>query len=138
MASSVEGWSLMTTPMSFLGVSPLTRIPFSYFITFQALGVGALYHRKKVKPFLAFIGVASLIMLDIYDMYYAKDLHNFFAIVFFLVQPIIFLMEYKKKKDPYEITKVGVLLLLILLTYLELIPLPIFEVLSYALLILFL
>jgi len=47
-------------------------------------------------------------------------------------------MEYRKSKDPYNLSKVGVLLFLMLLTWIGVLPLPIFEYISYILLILFL
>ena len=66
MISSIEGWALLTTPLSALSLNPVTRHLFTYFVTLQALILGALYKRKNVKPLLAFIGIASLILLDIY------------------------------------------------------------------------
>lgn len=138
MITSVEGWLIVTTPISFLGVHPATRVPFTYFITLQAIVVGALYKRRNVKPFLAFMGVASLVLLNIYSVNDNLILHNVFAILFFLVQPIIFFLEYRNKKDTYSLSKGAVLIFLALLTWLGIIPLPIFEVIAYALLILFL
>lgn len=138
MASSVEGWNLFLTPVSFLGSNPATNRFFSYFITFQALGLGALYKRKNVKPFLAFLGVASLVLLDIYDMESSRGTHNLFAIIFFLCQPVILFLEYKKDKDSFFPSKAVVLAGLIALTAVGILPIPIFEFLSYALLILFL
>jgi hypothetical protein len=46
MITSVEGWLIVTTPISFLGVHPVTRAPFTYFIALQAMVVGALYKRR--------------------------------------------------------------------------------------------
>jgi hypothetical protein len=138
MTSFVEGWMLVVTPISVLGIHPATRVPFTYFITLQAIVLGALYKRRNVKPFLAFMGLASLILLDIYSLRDSALLHNVFAILFFLTQPIIFFLEYRNKKDPYGLSKGAFLLLLALLTWLGFIPLPIFEVMAYAALILFL
>ena len=100
--------------------------------------VGALYKRRNVKPFLAFMGVASLVLLNIYSVNDNLVLHNIFAILFFLVQPIIFFLEYRNKKDTYSLSKGAILIFLALLTWLGIIPLPIFEGIAYALLILFL
>jgi|TARA_R110002096_G_C14530885_1_gene717689 hypothetical protein len=138
MISSVNGWLLLTTPVSMLGVLPQTSRAFTYFVTFQTLVLGALYKRKNVKPLLVFLGLGSLMLIAIYDMYSFRDIHNIFAITFFVVQPIILYLEYRKRKDYYSLTKVAVLSLLIVLTYIGIIPLPIFEYLSYALLIVFL
>ena len=138
MILSVEGWQLFVTPISALGVIPRTSVFFPYFITFQTLVMGVLYRRKKVKPFLSFVGLASLFLICIYDMYSFRDLHNFFAVLFFAIQPIIFFVEYRRKKDVYALTKFAVLVFLILLGFLGIIPLPIFEFISYSLLILFL
>jgi hypothetical protein len=138
MITSVEGWLIVTTPISFLGVHPATRVPFTYFIALQAMVVGALYKRRNVKPFLAFMGVASLVLLSIYSVNDSLFLHNVFAILFFLVQPIIFFLEFRNKKDTYSLSKGAILIFLALLTWLGIIPLPIFEVIAYALLILFL
>ena len=138
MISSVEGWVLLTTPISALSLHPVTRPLLTYFITFQALIIGALYKRKNVKPLLAFMGVASLVLLDIYSMHVNIFLHNIFAIIFFLVQPIIFFVEYKKKNDTYGLTKGVFLLVLILLAYQGILPLPIFEFIAYGALIIFL
>lgn len=138
MVASIEGWNIITTPVSLLGAHPATHRFFSYFITFQALSIGALYKRKKVKPFLSFIGLGSLILVDIYDMATYNALHNFFAIVFFVIQPIIFFWEYKSSKDSLFPTKAFVLAMLIVLLLTGWLPLPLFEFLSYTLLILFL
>tara|TARA_Y100001973_G_C5162294_1_gene314206 strand:+ start:892 stop:1308 length:417 start_codon:yes stop_codon:yes gene_type:complete len=138
MVASIEGWGFITTPISFLGIHPATQRFFSYFITFQVLCVGALYRRKRVKPFLAFIGLGSLFLVDIYNMETHNAIHNFFALVFFVTQPIIFFWEYKSKKDSLFPTKGVVLSILIVLLLAGWLPLPIFEFLSYTLLILFL
>ena len=138
MVSSIEGWLIMTTPISFLGVHPATKRFFSYFITLQVLIFGSLYKRRNVKPMLAFLGLASLILLDIYDMETSSGLHNFFAIIFFLVQPIILFLEYKKKGDSLFPTKTVILSGLMVLTALGILPIPIFEFVAYILLILFL
>ena len=138
MVLSLEGWSILTTPISFFGIHPATNRLFSYFITFQTLGIGALYKRRKAKPMIVFVGLASLFLIDIYDMESYNALHNMFAIIFFLCQPIIFFMEYRKVKDSLAISKGFVLISLIVLLATGFLPLPIFEVLSYTLLILFL
>jgi hypothetical protein len=138
MVSSIEGWLLMTTPISFLGVHPATKKFFSYFITLQVLIFGSLYKRKNVKPMLAFLGLASLILLDIYDMESSNGLHNFFAIIFFLVQPVILFLEYKKDKDSLFPSKVVVLVSLMALTVVGILPIPLFEFVAYTLLIIFL
>lgn len=138
MISSIEGWGIVTTPISFLGSHPATRQFFPYFVTFQSLFFGAMYRRKNVKPFLAFLGVSSLILVSLFDMDNHSVLHNFFAIVFFVVQPVILFMEYRSSKDSLSLTKVVVLVMLIVLLVTGWLPLPLFEFLSYALLILFL
>lgn len=138
MISFVEGWMLVVTPISVLGVHPATKVPFTYFITLQAIVLGALYKRRNVKPFLAFMGLASLILLNIYSLNDSVLLHNVFAILFFLTQPIIFFLEYKSKKDSYGLSKGAFLIFIALLTWLGIIPLPIFEVIAYGALILFL
>jgi len=138
MISSVEGWGLLTTPISALSLNPITRPLFTYFVTLQALIIGALYKRRNVKPLLAFIGVASLVLLDIYSMYYDNFLHNIFAVIFFLIQPIIFFVEYKKKNDTYALSKGVFLSLLIILVWQGILPLPIYELIAYGALIMFL
>ena len=138
MISSVEGWVLVTTPLSVLSLYPATRHLFTYFVTLQALILGVLYKRKNVKPLLAFIGVASLILLDIYSMYYDNFLHNIFAVIFFLVQPVIFFYEYKKKGDTHALCKGAFLCLLIILVWQGILPLPIYEFIAYGALIMFL
>ena len=138
MITMIEEWQLFVTPISMLGVHPSTKQFFSYLTTFQVLILGALYHQKKVRPILSYVGLASLCMLSIYDMEVYNRMHNFFAFLFFFCQPIIFYMEYRKSKDPYNLSKVGVLLFLMLLTWIGVLPLPIFEYISYTLLILFL
>ena len=138
MITMIEEWQIFVTPISVLGVHPSTRQFFSYLTTLQVLILGVLYHQKKVKPLLSYIGLASLCMLSIYDMEVYNRMHNFFAFLFFFCQPIIFYIEYRKYKDPYNLSKVGVLLFLMLLTWLGFLPLPIFEFISYTLLILFL
>ena len=138
MTVSIEGWGFITTPISFLGVHPATRQFFPYFITFQSLFCGAMYRRRNVKPFLAFLGVSSLILISIYDMNANSVLHSFFAVIFFIVQPIILFMEYHSNKDSFFPTKAFVLVMLMVLLVTGWLPLPIFEFLSYALLILFL
>jgi hypothetical protein len=138
MISSVEGWGLLTTPISALSLNPITRPLFTYFVTLQALIIGALYKRRNVKPLLAFIGVASLILLDIYSMYYDNFLHNIFAVIFFLIQPIIFFVEYKKKSDTYALCKGVFLSVLIILVWQGVLPLPIYELIAYGALIMFL
>ena len=138
MISSVEGWGLLTTPISALSLNPITRPLFTYFVTLQALIIGALYKRRNVKPLLAFIGVASLILLDIYSMYYDNFLHNIFAVIFFLIQPIIFFVEYKKKGDTYALSKGVFLCILIVLAWQGILPLPIYELIAYGALIMFL
>lgn len=102
------------------------------------MAVGVLYYRRKVKPFIAFIGLAALVLIDVYDMHSYSSLHNFFAIIFFVIQPVIFYWEYKKKKDSWAMTKMVVLLGLIVLLMTGFLPLPLFEFLSYACLIMFL
>jgi hypothetical protein len=138
MICAVEGWGIFTTPISVLGIHPITRKSFTYFISFQTLILGALYKRKNVKPILMFVGLASLVLISIYDMLYFADFHNFFAAIFFLCQPIIFFLEYKKKTDPYALTKGAVLLFLMVLLLAGILPIPLFEFMSYTLLILFL
>ena len=138
MISSVEGWVLLTTPLSALSLNPATRHLFTYFITLQALILGVLYKRRNVKPLLAFIGISSLILLDIYSMYYDNFLHNIFAVTFFLIQPIIFFVEYKKKGDTYALCKGAFLSLLIILVWQGILPLPIYEFIAYGALIMFL
>jgi hypothetical protein len=138
MITMIEEWQIFVTPISVLGVHPSTRQFFSYLTTLQVLILGVLYHQKKVKPLLSYIGLASLCMLSIYDMEVYNRMHNFFAFLFFFCQPIIFYMEYRKSKDPYNLSKVGVLLFLMLLVWIGVLPLPIFEFISYTLLILFL
>tara|TARA_Y100000310_G_scaffold107663_1_gene106062 strand:- start:95 stop:511 length:417 start_codon:yes stop_codon:yes gene_type:complete len=138
MISSVEGWALLTTPLSALSLNPITRHLFTYFITLQALVLGVLYKRRNVKPLLAFIGIASLILLDIYSMDYNTFLHNIFAVVFFLIQPIIFFYEYKRKGDTYALCKGAFLCLLIILVWQGILPLPIYEFIAYGALIMFL
>tara|TARA_R100000027_G_scaffold18839_1_gene13619 strand:- start:45 stop:461 length:417 start_codon:yes stop_codon:yes gene_type:complete len=138
MISSIEGWALLATPLSALSLNPITRHLFTYFITLQALILGVLYKRKNVKPLLAFIGIASLVLLDIYSMYDNVFLHNVFAITFFLVQPIIFFYEYKKKGDTYALCKGAFLCLLIILVWQGILPLPIYEFIAYGALIMFL
>lgn len=138
MSCAIEGWGIYTTPISVLGVHPLTKKSFSYFITIQVIILAAMYKRKNVKPFLVFIGLASLILVSIYDMKYFNTFHNFFAATFFLCQPLIFFLEYRKKKDSYGLTKGAILLFLMVLLFSGILPIPLFEFLSYALLILFL
>ena len=138
MITMIEEWQLFVTPISVLGAHPSTRQFFSYLTTLQVLILGALYHQKKVKPILSYIGLASLCMLSIYDMEVYNRMHNFFAFLFFFCQPIIFYMEYRRSKDPYDLVKTATLLFLMLLTWIDVMPLPIFEYLSYILLILFL
>jgi len=138
MISSIEGWVLLTTPLSALSLYPVTRHLFTYFITLQALILGVLYKRRNVKPLLAFIGIASLILLDIYSMYYDNFLHNVFAVTFFLIQPIIFFVEYKKKSDTYALLKGAFLSVLIILVWQGILPLPIYEFIAYGALIMFL
>jgi len=138
MTCAVEGWGIYTTPISVLGAHPVTKKSFSYFISLQVLILAALYKRRNVKPFLVFIGLASLILVSIYDMKYFHEFHNFFAAIFFLCQPVVFFLEYRKKKDPYGLTKGAILLLLMVLLLSGILPLPLFELISYALLILFL
>ena len=138
MISSIEGWALLTTPLSALSLNPATRHLFTYFVTLQALILGALYKRKNVKPLLAFIGVASLVLLDIYSMYDNVFLHNVFAITFLLVQPIILFYEYKRKGDTYALSKGAFLCLLIILVWQGILPLPIYEFIAYGALIIFL
>jgi hypothetical protein len=138
MISSVEGWVLLTTPISALSLNPITRPLFTYFITLQTIVVGVLYKRKNIKPLLAFIGVASLVLLDIYSMYNDAFLHNIFAVIFFLIQPIIFFVECKKKSDTYALSKGVFLSVLIILTWQGILPLPIYEFIAYGALIMFL
>jgi hypothetical protein len=138
MIIAIEGWEFFVTPISLLGVHPITKKYFAYFMTLQVVILGALYKRRNVKPFIVFMGLSALSLLSIYDMYYFSSIHNFFAFMFFIIQPLIFFLEYKKSKDSYALTKVAVLLFLILLTWIGVLPLPLFEYLSYILLILFL
>ena len=138
MICAIEGWGILVTPISVLGVHPLTRKSFTYFITFQTIILGVMYKRKDVKPVLVFTGLASLVLLSIYDMYEFNVVHNIFAATFFLCQPLIFFLEYYKSKDTYALTKGAVLIFLILLTLIGVLPLPLFEMFSYILLILFL
>lgn len=137
MICAVEGWLIYTTPLSVLGVNPITKKSFTYFLTIQAILLAVLYKRRDVKPFLMFIGVASLILVSIYDMKNYTQLHNIFAAIFFLCQPLIFFLEYKKKKDPYELTKGAVFIFLMILLLAGILPIPLFEFLAYSLLILF-
>lgn len=138
MICAIHGWGLFVTPISLLGVHPITRTSFTYFITLQTLILGALYNRRNAKPILVFVGLASLVLVAIYDMSEHTNYHNFFAAMFFICQPIIFFLEYKEKKDPYELAKGSILLFLIVLFLAGIIPIPIFEFLSYICLILFL
>jgi len=138
MICAVEGWEILVTPISVLGITPTTKKSFTYLITLQSVILAALYKRRNVKPLLMFVGIASLTLISIYDMKYFSTYHNFFAAIFFLCQPIIFFLEYKAKKDPYELTKGSILAFLMILVLAGIIPIPIFEFLSYALLILFL
>lgn len=138
MTCAVEGWGIYTTPISVLGVHPLTKKSFTYFVTIQAIILASLYRRKNVKPFLMFVGLASLILVSIYDMKHFSSFHNFFASTFFLCQPLLFFLEYRKKKDSYELVKGAILLFLMVLLMSGILPIPLFEFLSYALLILFL
>lgn len=138
MICAVEGWGIFVTPISVLGIHPTTRTSFTYFITIQTLILAALYSRRNVKPLLVFIGLASLTLISIYDMVNYNRYHNFFAAMFFICQPIIFFLEYKTKKDPYELTKGSVLVFFMILYAAGILPIPIFELLSYACLILFL
>lgn len=138
MSLAIEGWSFYSTPLSLMGAHPATKRYFSYFIVLQTVILSVLYKRRNVKPFLVFVGLASLILVSIYDMKNFSYLHSLFAVLFFLCQPLLFFLEYRKKKDPYELTKGAVLLLLMVLLLSGVIPIPIFELLSYALLILFL
>ena len=138
MTCAVEGWGIYTTPFSVLGAHPLTKKSFSYFISLQVVILAALYKRSNIKPFVSFIGLASLMLVSIYDMKHFSEFHNFFAAIFFLCQPLIFFLEYRKKADPYGLTKGSALLFLMLLLLSGILPIPIFEIASYALLILFL
>ena len=138
MSLAIEGFSIYATPFSVLGINPATKKYFSYFIALQTLILAVLYKRKNIKPFLVFVGLASLILVSIYDMKYFSTFHNIFAAIFFLCQPTIFFLEYRKKTDPYGLTKGAVLLLLMVLLLADILPIPIFELISYALLILFL
>ena len=138
MICAIEGWQFFVTPISLLGVHPTTKHVFPYFITVQTLILGALYKRKNVKFIVMFIGLASLVLISIYDMRQYSGLHNLFAIIFFICQPIIFFLEYRKKKDPYELTKMAVLLFFMVLFLAGVLPLPLFEFVSYTCLILFL
>jgi len=138
MITAIEEWQIFVTPISLLGVHPATKQFFSYFTTFQVLVVGVFYKQRNVKPFLAYIGLASLCMLSIYDMYIYSHMHNFFAFLFFFCQPIIFYLEYRKSKNPYELAKTGIFLFLMVITWVGILPLPMFEYISYGLLILFL
>ena len=138
MICAVNGWGIFVTPISLLGIHPITRTSFTYFITFQTLILGALYNRRNVKPILVFVGLASLVLISIYDMGEHTNYHNFFAALFFACQPIIFFLEYRAKKDPYELTKGAILVFLIILFAAGVIPIPVFEFLSYTCLILFL
>lgn len=138
MIIAVEGWEFFVTPISVLGTHPITKKYFAYLMTFQVLILGALYKRRNVKPFIVFMGLSSLCLLSIYDMYYFTSIHNFFALMFFITQPLIFFLEYKKSKDSYALTKTSAFLFLILLTWIGVLPLPLFEYLAYILLILFL
>jgi len=134
----VEGWIFYTTPISILGASFATKKPFTYLISLQVMVLSALYKRKRVKPMLAFFGTSSLMLLAIYDVWMYPLWHNMFACIFFIAQPIIFYMEYRKKKDTYSLTKFAIMLFLIILVTTDLISIPIFEFVSYALLIAFL
>jgi hypothetical protein len=138
MTLAIDGWGVYTTPLSVLGAHPLTKKPFSYFISLQVIILASLYKRKNIKPFVSFIGLASLMLVSIYDMKYFSEFHNIFAAIFFLCQPLIFFLEYRKKTDPYGLAKGAVLLFLMLLLLSGILPIPIFEIASYALLILFL
>jgi len=138
MICAVEGWGLFVTPVSVLGVHPLTRRYFTYFIVIQTMILAALYKRKNVKPILVFVGLASLSLIAIYDMHAFSSFHNIFAAIFFLCQPLIFFLEYYDKKDRYALTKGAVLTFLMILLLADVIPIPVFEFLSYSLLILFL
>jgi hypothetical protein len=138
MICAVNGWGIFVTPVSLLGTYPATRTSFTYFITFQTLILGALYNRRNAKPILMFVGLASLVLISIYDMKDYTSSHNLFAAIFFICQPIIFFLEYKAKKDPYELTKGAILLFLIILFAAGIIPIPLFEFISYTCLILFL
>ena len=138
MICAVEGWGIYATPISVLGVHPITKKSFTYFISLQTVILAALYKRKNVKPLIAFVGLASLVLVSVYDMKYFNNFHNFFAAIFFLCQPIIFFLEYRKKKDPYGLTKGAFLLFLMVLLLAGILPIPLFEFFSYALLILFL
>lgn len=138
MICAVNGWGIFVTPISLLGVHPITRTSFTYFITLQTLILGALYHRRNAKPIIVFVGLASLVLVSIYDMANYTGLHNFFACIFFLCQPMIFFLEYKAKKDPYELTKGAILVFLMILFAAGILPIPLFEFISYTCLILFL
>ena len=138
MSLAIDGWSFYSTPFSVMGAHPATKKYFSYFIVLQTSILAVLYKRRNVKPFLVFVGLASLMLVSIYDMKNFSSFHNLFAALFFLCQPTLFFLEYRKKKDPYELTKGAILLLLVVLLLSGLLPIPIFELVSYALLILFL
>ena len=138
MTCAIEGWGIFVTPLSVLGSNPLTKKSFTYFVTLQTLILAALYQRKNVKPLLVFVGLASLILVSIYDMIEFSSIHNMFAAIFFLCQPIIFFMEYQGSRDKYALTKGAVLSFLMILLLADVISIPVFEILSYSLLILFL
>ena len=138
MTCAIEGWGIFMTPISVLGVHPLTRKSFTYFIALQTMILAILYKRKNVKPILVFTGLASLVLVSIYDMRDFSSFHNMFAAIFFLCQPIIFFLEYYKEKDVYALTKGAALTFLMILLLPDVISIPVFEFLSYSLLILFL
>jgi hypothetical protein len=138
MICAIEGWEIFTTPLSLLGVHPITKKSFSYLLFFQTIILAALYKRRNVKPIIVFVGLASLILISIYDMIYFNSLHNIFAAIFFLCQPLIFFLEYKKDKDYYSLSKGIILVFLMILLVAGILPIPIFEMLSYGLLLLFL
>jgi len=138
MTSSVESWSVLTTPISALSLNHTTRPLFTYFVILQAAVVGALYKKRNVEPILALIGIYSLVLLGVYSMYDNSFLHNIFAITFFLVQPVIFFVEYKKKNNISALVKSGFLAVLTILVWQGVLPLPVFEFITYGALIMFL
>lgn len=137
MTQLVEGWSFYMTPISVLGSTASTRNSFTFLMTLQSLSLSAFYRHRKIKPLLSYIGTATLMLIAIYDIADYPLWHNLFACIFFIVQPIIFFLEYRKKRDTYSLVKFAALLTLIILVTMGIMPIPIFEFISYALLIVF-
>ena len=138
MILSVDGWDIFATPLSILGIKENTKQHFAGFMLIQAMTISVLYYDRIIQPVLGVTAVLALTFIGLFNVIDYPEVHNISAIYFFLVQPIIFFVEYYREKGIESFLKGVILVLLIGLLGTGVMSIPEFEVTSYLLLILFL